>query len=40
MDALQEEIKDSKSMLQVNSSKENKELKAKMKRMANSQNWL
>ena len=37
MDALQEEIKDSKSMVQQ-LSKENKELKAKMKRMANSQN--
>lgn len=37
MDALQEEIKDSKSMVQQ-LSKENKELKAKMKRMTNSQN--
>lgn len=37
IDALQEEIKDSKSMVQQ-LSKENKELKAKMKRMANSQN--
>lgn len=37
IDALQEEIKDSKSKLQQ-LSKENKELKAKMKRMANSQN--
>ena len=37
LDALQEEIKDSKSMVQQ-LSKENKELKAKMKRMANSQN--
>ena len=37
MDALQEKIKDSKSMVQQ-LSKENKELKAKMKRMANSQN--
>lgn len=37
MDALQKEIKDSKSMVQQ-LSKENKELKAKMKRMANSQN--
>lgn len=37
MDALQEEIKDSKSMV-LQLSKENKELKAKMKRMANSQN--
>lgn len=36
MDALQEEIKDSKSMVQQ-LSKENKELKAKMKRMTNSQ---
>ena len=37
LDALQEEINDSKSMVQQ-LSKENKELKAKMKRMANSQN--
>ena len=37
IDALQEEIKESKSMVQQ-LSKENKELKAKMKRMANSQN--
>lgn len=37
VDALQEEIKDSKSKLQQ-LSKENYELKAKMKRMANSQN--
>ena len=37
IDALQEEIKDTKSLLQQ-LSKENKELKAKMKRMANSQN--
>ena len=37
VDALQEEIKDSKSKLQQ-LSKENNELKAKMKRMANSQN--
>lgn len=37
IDALQEEIKDSKSKVQQ-LSKENKELKAKMKRMANSQN--
>lgn len=37
IDALQEEIKDSKSKLQL-LSKENKELKAKMKRITNSQN--
>lgn len=37
IDALQEEIKDSKSKVQL-LSKENKELKAKMKRMTNSQN--
>ena len=37
IDALQEEIKDSKSKVQL-LSKENKELKAKMKGMANSQN--
>ena len=37
MDALQEEIKDSKSKLQQ-LSKENNELKAKMKRMMNAQN--
>lgn len=37
IDALQEEIKDSKDRLQQ-LSKENKELKAKMKRMTNSQN--
>lgn len=37
IDALQEEIKDSKNKVQL-LSKENKELKAKMKRMANSQN--
>ena len=38
MDPLQGKIKDSKSMVQQ-LSKENKELKAKMKRMANSQNF-
>lgn len=37
IDALQEEIKDSKSKVQL-LSKENKELKAKMKRITNSQN--
>ena len=37
IDALQEEIKDSKSKVQL-FSKENKELKAKMKRITNSQN--